>query len=557
MARMIQASASVRSAPHVAEGVAVAGLRIAREPWLGGTALSYPDRVPTVVDALDRAIREFGRREAIVAPEGRFSYTDLGELVEGAVARLREEGLRPGDRLAIAARNGIDLAVALLACARGGFVMVGLNVRLRAPQWAYMLSHSGARLAIAADEFAVDLAAAGKEAGLEPERVRNVDDLMTGRRQTWGFTAEQRPAEDATFAVVYTSGTTGRPKASRVVHRCSIHSATTYVHVIGMTGADRTAVAFPLYYITGLHAHLLPMMLVGGTSVLLADARPREYVAALAAERITWMYVVPSFWLLLLREEGFRWPALGHVVRGAFGGSPFPARALAQIRERMPQLRLFDIYGLSETHSPATMLTDIEFRRKPGSVGRPLPCMEARVVDDEGMVLGADQAGELHLRGSLVTTGYDGDPDGTAAAIDSDGWFATGDLARLDADGYVTILDRKKDMITRGGNKIFSVEVEQLLLRHPRIGDAAVVGIPDALAYEAVAAFVVPLVGEQVSPRDVKEWVATNMADYAVPRQVRVVDAIPRNQIGKISKPALRQRLLDELPHLRRAAERR
>jgi acyl-coenzyme A synthetase/AMP-(fatty) acid ligase len=170
--------------------------------------------------------------------------------------------------------------------------MVGLNVRLRAPQWAYMLSHSGARLAIAADEFAVDLAAAGKEAGLEPERVRNVDDLMTGRRQTWGFTAEQRPAEDATFAVVYTSGTTGRPKASRVVHRCSIHSATTYVHVIGMTGADRTAVAFPLYYITGLHAHLLPMMLVGGTSVLLADARPPEYVAALAAERITWMYVV-------------------------------------------------------------------------------------------------------------------------------------------------------------------------------------------------------------------------------------------------------------------------
>jgi acyl-CoA synthetase (AMP-forming)/AMP-acid ligase II len=177
--------------------------------------------------------------------------------------------------------------------------------------------------------------------------------------------------------------------------------------------------------------------------------------------------------------------------------------------------------------------------------------MEARVVDDDGGEVAAGEPGELLLRGSLVTTGYFRDPEATAAAL-SDGWFRTGDLARIDADGYVFILDRKKDMITRGGHKIFSVEVEQLLLTHPGIADAAVVGIPDPLAFEAVAAFVVARDGAQVSRRDVQQWVASRMSDYAVPRQVRVVEAIPRNRTGKIVKTELRERLLGELPHLRR-----
>jgi long-chain acyl-CoA synthetase len=329
-----------------------------------------------------------------------------------------------------------------------------------------------------------------------------------------------------------------------------------YVAALELTAGDRTAVLFPLYYISGLHAHLLPMTLVGGTSVLLAEPSPREYVETLAAERITWAYCVPSFWLLLLREDGFHGGALPELRVGAFGGSPFPQSMLPALRERMPDLRLHDIYGLSETHSPATMLLDADLDAKPGTVGRPLPCMEARVVDDDGVVVPADAPGELELRGSLVTTGYYRDEKATADAI-REGWFRTGDLARIDGDGYVTILDRKKDMITRGGFKVFSVEVEQLLLRHPAITDAAVVGVPDPIAYEAVAAYVVPATDGEVTPRDVQRWVAEQMSDYAVPRQVRVVDAIPRNRTGKIVKSELRDRLLDELPRLRELADER
>jgi acyl-CoA synthetase (AMP-forming)/AMP-acid ligase II len=221
------------------------------------------------------------------------------------------------------------------------------------------------------------------------------------------------------------------------------------------------------------------------------------------------------------------------------------------LRERMPQLRLYDAYGLTETHSPATILIDAEFRRKPGSVGRPVPCAEARVVDDDGRDVPAGGAGELWLKGPMVTSGYYADSAATAEAI-TDGWLHTGDLARLDEEGYVFILDRKKDMITRGGFKVYSVEVEYLLVSHPDIAEAAVFGVPDPLAYEAVAAYVVPAAERTVDVPTVQAWVNNRMADYAVPRFVRVVDTIPRNRTGKVDKVALRAALVAELDATRR-----
>ncbi len=517
---------------------------VTREPWLGAEVLSYPNRPRTILDALDRAVRLFPDRTYLVAVEGTVTYREFAELVEGASERLVEEGLGVGDRLAVAARNGLDLAVALWACARTGVVLVGLNIRLAPPQWGYMLEHSGATLALAQPEFLASLrevAGGTSLPGLPGDRVRPIGDHLTGRRRPWSYDPSQRPDESSTYAVVYTSGTTGRPKASQVVHRCSMHSGITYSRVLHLTSEDRSAVLFPLYYISAMHAHLLPIMLVGGTCVVVSSVTPAEFVTVLAEHAITWAYAVPSFWLMLLRVPEFGWPALADLTVGAFGGAPFPLSALPELRRRMPQTRWHDIYGLSETHSPATMLMDEEFRRKPGSVGRPLPCMEAEVVDEVGAPLGAGEAGELWLRGSLVTTGYFQDPEATAAAMAPGGWFRTGDIARIDTEGYVYILDRKKDMITRGGNKIFSAEIEQLLLAHPDIVDAAVVGVPDPLAFEAVAAYVVARPDADMNATVVQQWVRTGMADYAAPRFVHLVDEIPRNSIGKVDKPHLRK----------------
>ena len=220
---------------------------------LEGGVRCYPDRVRTIVEALDRAVRLFPDVVALETPEGDVTYAELAELVEGAAERLLEEGLAPGDRFAVALRNGLDIVVAIWAAARAGLVFVGLSTKLAPTQWAYMLAHSGAALALGHPEFMDGLHRAGAEAGLAPDRIRAVGDHLTGRRRPWRGDGIEFPDEDSTYAVIYTSGTTGRPKASRVVHRGAMHSAIAYVRTLALTAGDRTAIVFPLYYLSLIH----------------------------------------------------------------------------------------------------------------------------------------------------------------------------------------------------------------------------------------------------------------------------------------------------------------
>ncbi|MEX2291675.1 MAG: class I adenylate-forming enzyme family protein [Mycobacteriales bacterium] len=504
------------------------------QSWLGAPARSYARRPPTVLHVLDRAVRRWPRRTAFVDVDGtQVTYDAFAARVETAAAALRARGLPAGSSVAVASGNTLDLATAVFACARAGLVMVGLNTRLAPSQWAYLLEHSRVQLSLGSEAYLDGLRAAGALAALPlADVLREVDP------RSWAFDPQDAPAEDGTYAVVYTSGTTGRPKASQVVHRCSVHSGMSYQRVLQLGPDDVTAVLFPMYYISAMHAHVLPAMLAGARCVLVDTVSPKEYVALLARHHVSWAYAVPSWWRLCLRVGNFRdLPALSRL---AAGGAPFPADLVAALRERLPQVRLHDVYGLSETHSPGCIATDDDLRGRPGSVGRTLDCMQAQVRGDDGTVLGPGEPGELWLRGSLVTTGYACDAAATAAAI-VEGWFDTGDIARMDAQGYVTVLDRTKDMINHGGTKIFSAELEELLRRHPAVEDAAVVGVPDPLAGEAVAAFVVA--GAPLTAAEVRAWVREGMADYATPKLVELVDALPRNAVGKTDKPALRARL--------------
>lgn len=499
------------------------------ETWLGAPARSYARRPATVLDVLDRAVRRWPARVAFVdVDREQVTYEAFASRVQTAAAALTARGLEPGASVAVASGNTLDLATAVFACARADLVMVGLNTRLAPAQWGYMLEHSRARLALASGPYLDGL----------PGALPLADVLREVAPRPWAYDAQGRPREDVTYAIVYTSGTTGRPKASQVVHRCSVHSAMSYQRVLQLGPDDVTAVLFPMYYISAMHAHVLPAMLAGARCVLVDTASPKEYVSLLGEHSVTWAYAVPSWWRLCLRVRDFR--DLSSLTRLAAGGAPFPADLVAALRERMPEVKLYDVYGLSETHSPGCIATDDVVRARPGSVGRTLDCMEAQVRDEDGAVLPAGAAGELWLRGSLVTTGYSHDDEATRAAI-VEGWFDTGDIARMDADGYVTILDRSKDMINRGGTKIFSAEVEELLRRHPCIDDAAVVGVPDALAGEAVVAFVVACA--PITAAEVRGWVREQLADYAAPKVVELVEALPRNAVGKTDKQALRARL--------------
>jgi acyl-CoA synthetase (AMP-forming)/AMP-acid ligase II len=505
------------------------------QTWLGAPALSYARRPGNVLDVLDRAVLRWPDRVCFVDVDGTaVTYAQFAGRVETAAAALRERDLALGASVAVASGNTLDLATAVFACARAGLVMVGLNTRLAAPQWSYQLEHSQAVLALGSPAHLDGLRAAG---ALDATPL--ADALRAAPTRPWAYRGgDDQPEEAATYAVVYTSGTTGRPKASQVVHRASVHSAMSYQRVLQLGPEDVTAVLFPLYYISAMHAHVLPAMLTGATCVLVDTTSPKDYVALLAAHRVSWAYAVPSWWRLCLRVPGLAdLPAL---TRLAAGGAPLPADLVAGLRERLPQAKLYDVYGLSETHSPGCIATDEDVRTRPGSVGRPLDCMQAQVRGDYGEVLGPQEPGELWLRGSLVTTGYAFDPEATDAAI-VDGWFDTGDIARIDAGGYVTILDRSKDMINRGGTKIFSAELEELLRRHPRIDDAAVVGVPDTLAGESVAAFVVATA--PLTAAEIRGWVREQMADYAAPKLVELVQELPRTAVGKTDKAALRARL--------------
>lgn len=530
--------------------VSGASAGLVEEEWLGTTVRCYADRPHSIVEVLDSAVRTHPETVAVEdgpAGEVAVTYAELAETVEAAAARLLgEEGLRPGDRLAFAFRNSLDAIVAIWACARAGLVAVGLPTRQSPAVWAHVLEHSGAGLALGHEEFMEGLEKATAEVGLDPARVREVGDTLTGRRTPWRGERIAFPHEDSTYMTVYTSGTTGRPKAIAMVHRCTVHSAIAYIRTMGLVAGDRTSITFPLYYVTGHVAQVTPMMLVGGTSLPAVDLTALDLVRVMRERHITYLMVTPSLWPLLLRDPGFRWPELAHVRVGAFGGSPVPTSTIAGLRQRMPQLRLYDAYGLSETHSPATILLDSEFERRPGSIGRPLPTADVRVVDTDGNDLPVGEAGELLIRGPMVTTGYVGDPEATAAAI-VDGWLRTGDQCRVDAEGYVFLLDRIKDVVLRGGFKVYSVEVEYALVAHPGVQQAAVFGVPDKLAYESVAAYVVPADGATLTADELRAWVHDTIADYAVPRHVRIVAEIPRNRTGKVEKRLLRETLAAEL----------
>lgn len=516
---------------------------VVREQWLGAPVLSYPRRPRSIVDILYDAARLWPDTVAFRDESGAtLTYREAAwAMDDGAGRLLHEYGLQPGDRVAVAARNRVDMAIAIFACAAAGVVMVGLNPRLAAPQWAYMIERSRAKVGFAQPELIDQMRAA---AGDIPVHRLDLHEVSGRSHRLFRYGAD----EAVTYAVVWTSGTTGRPKGSQVVHRCSVHSAMSYQKVLQLRPGDRTAVLFPLSYISAMHAHVLPAMLAGATSVLVETGNPRRWLELLAEHEVAWAYAVPSWWQLAARDPRLSVAHLPALRVAAAGGATYPAELVTTLRSRLPNTRLIDIYGLSETHSPATMLLDHEFATRPGSVGRPLPCMEVEIrsgdsagaaVPAGGAALSAGEAGEVWLRGSLVTTGYLDDPAATGESI-VDGWFRTGDVGRVDADGYLYILDRVKDMINRGGSKVFSAEVEALLRAMPGVADVAVVAAPDRVAGEAVAAFVVRSEESSLSEADVRRWVRDGMADYAAPSIVRFASELPRNATGKTDKPALR-----------------
>jgi acyl-CoA synthetase (AMP-forming)/AMP-acid ligase II len=510
----------------------------------------FADR-PAHLDALFRAtVARHGGREALVGDGGRLGYGELDRLVDRMAGNLAGRGIGPGERVGLLLGNCPEFLIAVLACARLGAVAMPIGTRQKRPELEYLLNDSAAAALIFDSEFAENVPAAAAVPAL---RLRVVGGAaVAGAEPVAALLAPSVPpptppiAEEDTAVILYTSGTTGKPKGAMLSHLNIVHSVVHFARCFGLAEQDRALLAVPAAHVTGTVAILLAAVYCGAATVLLGTFKARAFLELAARERITYTVLVPAMYILCLMDAEFDRFDLRAWRIGGFGGAPMPEATIAALAQKLPSLQLANAYGATETTSPTTIMPLGHTAGRADSVGQVVPCGEIRIVDEHGRPAPPETPGEILVRGPMVVKGYWAKPEANAASF-TDGFWRSGDIGSIDADGFVRVFDRVKDMINRGGYKIFSAEVENALSFHPGIVECAVIGRPDPVLGERVLAFVVPR-SEAVTADDVRRFCAERMADYKVPETVELVhEPLPRNANGKVQKALLRDRakLLD------------
>jgi O-succinylbenzoic acid--CoA ligase len=510
----------------------------------------FADRPPHLPAMLAAAEAQAPQALALVDGERRWSWQALRDASARLAVGLRGLGVRARDRVVLLAPNRAEFVVATHAVLRLGAVLVPVSMREAGPGIAYILNQCRATLVIA-DPVMMMLVPPALADGEPVQRVCLPGASASDGWVRWetlldepadGF-ADAAPGEEDPAVILYTSGTTGAPKGAVLTHFNVIHSVLHYRHGLGLRAGECGLLAVPGSHVTGLVALILAMAGVGGSVVLLADFKAAASLALVARERVTYTLMVPAMYALWLREPALQQTDLSSLRLAGFGGAPMAPATIEGLRASCPGIRLFNAYGSTETSSPATMTP-------PGSdvleaVGKPLPCADIRVVDDHGREVPRGQPGEVWIAGPMVVPRYWDNPKATADGFAA-GYWKSGDIGTMDAQGYLRVHDRKKDMINRGGYKVFSVEVENCLVGHPAVQEAATVGVPCPVLGERIHAFVyAPGARDTDSLRT--ELVArcrAELADYKTPDGWSwLAEPLPRNANGKVLKRALRERV--------------
>jgi acyl-CoA synthetase (AMP-forming)/AMP-acid ligase II len=510
----------------------------------------YGDRVvrcfaqrPTSIDAMFRAaVAHAPQRDALVLGEERVSYRALDDTIEAIAANLTQRGFQKGDRIALLLGNCFEFIYAVLACARAGIIVVPMSIRQRAPESEFILNQCEAAGLIYQADLAEHLPAPAATPHLR-ER------FIVGGGPGTPFAALAVPAdfagaaiaEEDTFALLYTSGTTGRPKGAKLTHLGTVHSLLHFEYGMALRDGDVSVLAVPASHVTGLVAIILTMIKVAGTTVLMPVFKARAFLELAGQSRMTHTLIVPAMYNLCLFDPEFTKLDLSHWRVGGFGGAPMPEATIGKLAAILPKLMLINAYGSTETTSPVTLLPPGEVAEHADTVGKTLPCADIIVMDDDGREVAPGTSGELWIAGPMVVPGYWNNAEADRAAF-SGGYWKSGDIGSIDAQGYVRIHDRKKDMINRGGYKIYCIEVEGVLARHPGVIECAVIGRPDPVLGERVHAVIVPRAAD-IDTAELKAFCAQNLSDYKVPESFALLpDALPRNANGKVLKTALRER---------------
>lgn len=517
-------------------------------------ALSARARRNTISDAFHRAAVRHADRLALTFGDRRWSFDDLDAAVSRVAARLIAAGLEPGDRVGAYGRNSDAYLIAWLACTRAGLIHVPINYALVGRELRYIVEQSGAR-ALIVDPSLTAMARSTLEGEVELSLWATFHggagfDVLTIAQETGEIPGiEVVVGEDDVAQLLYTSGTTAAPKGAMMTHRGLLAEYTSCIVELGFGPADRALAALPLYHSAQMHVFVLPQLLVGATTVLIEAPLPGLCLRLIEEHRITSFFAPPTVWISLLRHPDFATRDLTSIRQIFYGASIMPVPVLEELRARLPGAEPFNCYGQSEIGPLATVLRPEEHDARPASCGRAVFNVETRVVDPEMRDVGPGKQGEIVHRSPQLMIGYWGKPEETAEAFEG-GWFHSGDVGVRDAEGYLTIVDRLKDVIKTGGTMVASREVEEALFSHPAVSEVAVVGLPHAKWIEAVTAVVVLKPGASVDEAALIAHARVSLAPFKLPKKVIFRTDLPRNTAGKLLKRDLRTEfaaMLDDL----------
>ncbi len=498
--------------------------------------------MPTIGQILERNARRVPRREALVYAQRRYSYQELDAAVNRASRALSRYGVVRGERVALMSPNSDHFIIAYYALLKLGAIVVPANVRLAVPELTFQLSDSGARLLLYDQDLSTvargAMAATGVS-GLPLSGDAGAQDLASAAVQESSEPPDAQVEEGDDAQILYTSGTTGRPKGVLLDHHRVIWTAVNIVVGTGIREGDRLLHVAPLYHSAELDLFLMGGTYLAATHVVLREFEPGIVLSTLEAERITAFFGVPTMYQFMLRDPRLRQMDLSNWRVGMFGAAPMPPSVVAELAEALPHLMLYNLAGLTEMGPGGVFLGGEELRLHPASAGYPILNTESRVVDLNFEDVAPGAVGELILRGETLMKGYWRNPEATAGVM-RDGWLLTGDMATVDEDGRIALVDRKKDMIITGGMNVYSVEVENAVITHPAVADCAVIGMPHPEYGETVMAVVSLRPGASLDLEELREHCRPLIADYKIPRRL-VVGPIPRNASGKILKFRLRQ----------------
>ncbi|WP_029136482.1 acyl-CoA synthetase [Nakamurella lactea] len=501
-------------------------------------------RSSTVDDVVRRSAGRYPDRIALQYDDRRWTYADLDAATSRAAARLLGMGLQPGDRVATVGANSDAYLLAYLGCARAGLIHVPINYALTGGELGYLLRQSGSRVALVDAALRDQVRAAAADSAVEQVLVlHGSEDAVLPLWQTGDVPElDSRVRDTDLVQLLYTSGTTSQPKGAMMTHRALVHEYLSCLLALDLAPDDNPLICMPLYHSAGMHVFLLPYLAIGATVHLMTRPDVAEILRRIEADRIGSLFLAPTVWVPLANHPALADADLSSLRKAYYGASIMPGPILQRLRQRLPELAFYNCFGQSEIGPLACVLRPEEHAERPESCGRPVLFVETRVVDETGADVAPGTSGEVLYRSPQLCTGYWDKPEETAAAFNG-GWFHSGDLVVQDEQGFVTVVDRIKDVINTGGVLVASREVEDVIYTHPAVAEVAVIATPDDRWIEAVTAVVVLQAGATVDEAELIAHAKLSLAGFKVPKRVHFVDELPRNQSGKLLKRVLRDQL--------------